>query len=1183
MVNSTSDRNLLTGILALQMDFIDRDQLVAAMNAWVLDKSQSLDQLLVERGDLEDDTRRILNALVDKHLALHGGDAAKSLARVPCDVTVRDELRRLNDTEVAGSLRHASRTVQGPAADLTLPARAPLPPTAAQRYHVLRPHAQGGLGAVSVAEDTELNREVALKELLGRHADDADNRARFLLEAELTGALEHPGVVPVYGLGQYDDGRPFYAMRFIRGDSFKEAIQRYHGEAKSLPPGERALGMRKLLGQFIDVCNAVQYAHSRGVLHRDLKPDNIMLGKYGETLVVDWGLAKWLGRSVGKIPLSDGTLRLPAASGTTATQVGSVVGTPAYMSPEQAAGKLDTMGPSSDVYSLGATLYFVLTGTPAFNDKRVADVLHKVERGEFPRPRQIAPHVPGALEAICLKAMSLRREDRYGSPRDLAEDIEHWLADEPVAAYREPAVERMGRWTRRHRAWTQAIAASLLLVAAVGVTAAVIVDGARRNEADERQRAVAARLRAEQLADEKAGLVEEKEAALVRVGLERDRAEQNFTLARNAVDTYLTNVAEAPELKVHGLQSLRRQLLTTAQSYYEQLAAQKGDDPEFQTERGRALGRLGLIHAELGQVEESVNHFRQSIAVFDPLLEHDPSSPVLRELAAFCRMSLAEMLVFDHRPSDAQVPMQKALETFAGLVEEFPDAPAFRSYLARAYLSEAERLRHLNRLEETAEALGQALEMRKELADRFPEYWGYRYDLVGSQIALAFHYIYVQWEFTKAEPPLLAAKQLSEEIYLERPNEPYVRWQLARALRGLAACYVRTLRAGSAEAELRRAEELCAALIDEHPQVPMFAYELAVCQYVRAQMYVAQFRYLEGAEAGDQAVATMGELADRYPDNAEYRLLLAQCHAHVGDSRNRSGDREQAETHLLAALRELDSLPATSQKVLDHLLTVAQSRVLLGTICSHTEREQEAEEHYALAIQILGQILDSSPQHSGARFTMIQVHIDRATMREAEGRIADAMADMQFILEHAEKLGSDHTENDWYLPIMRVIVPTARLWVVTSAPTLRHDLLEQVREGEYERAARDAMRVADLTGDDKDFIHGARVLALASAAAAGDENLDEQQRRERSEQLAGQSVELLEKARQAGVFDKPKSIAAVLSTRFTANTIRRSEDFAPLLERDDLRALLERIERPEPDDRTPPPPPDGREKGDGHL
>ena len=356
------------------------------------------------------------------------------------------------------------------------------PTSDGQRFRVLRPHAQGGLGAVFVALDAELHREVALKQILEQHADNPVSRQRFLLEAEVTGGLEHPGIVPVYGLGTYQDGRPYYAMRFIRGDSLKDAIAAFHADRELKDdPGRRSLELRQLLRRFLDVCNAIEYAHSRGVLHRDIKPANIVVGKHGETLVVDWGLAKPLGHVEAGSAAGERTLVPSSSSGTADTLQGSTLGTPAYMSPEQAAGNVENLGPRSDVYSLGATLYCLLTGQPPFHGD-VAEALRAVQKGDFQPPRQLDPSIDRGLEAVCLKAMSLEPDNRYPTPRALAEDIERWMADEPVSALRESFSQRARRWARKHRT-AVAAAAGLLITSTLALAVGTVLITREWNEA----------------------------------------------------------------------------------------------------------------------------------------------------------------------------------------------------------------------------------------------------------------------------------------------------------------------------------------------------------------------------------------------------------------------------------------------------------------------------------------------------------------------------------------------------------------------------------------------------------------------------------------------------------------------------------------------------------------------------
>jgi tetratricopeptide (TPR) repeat protein/tRNA A-37 threonylcarbamoyl transferase component Bud32 len=357
------------------------------------------------------------------------------------------------------------------------------PPAGVPRYRPLHLHAQGGLGEVHVAEDAELHRRVALKRLQPHQAQSPDSRRRFLREAEITSKLEHPGVVPIHGLVADENGQPCYAMRFIEGESLKEAIQRFHDADRDpkRDPGERNLALRQLLGQFVAVCKTMAFAHNRGVIHRDLKPGNIMLGRYGETLVVDWGLAKTVQRSDEARASGEETVQPSGAAGESATRTGQVAGTPAYMSPEQAAGMLGQLGPPSDIYGLGATLYVMLTGQPPFQG---GNLLQQVQRGAVVRPRHVKPAVPLALEAICIKAMALKPEERYATALDLAADVEHWLADEPVRAYAEGWATRLRRWGRRHRP----LVAGLTAAAVVGL----VLGGAgwwwlERQEAERRE------------------------------------------------------------------------------------------------------------------------------------------------------------------------------------------------------------------------------------------------------------------------------------------------------------------------------------------------------------------------------------------------------------------------------------------------------------------------------------------------------------------------------------------------------------------------------------------------------------------------------------------------------------------------------------------------------------------------
>jgi PAS domain S-box-containing protein len=442
-----SDLDALLGLLAVRTNLLAPEALSAAVEESAKDGCRSLEQFLVSRGLLQAKEAAALKVLAEGQLARHGNDCAKTLAT-------------RHGPETGTPL--ASRDV-GPNAGEAPGTRDVARPS---RYRVVQPHARGGLGEVFVAVDEEFGREVALKEIQGRYADDPLCRARFLREAEVTGRLEHPGIVPVYGLGAYPDGRPYYAMRFIKGASLRCAIGRLHSDEELRADGKKwSLELRKLLGRFLAVCNAVDYAHSKGVIHRDLKPDNVMLGDYGETYVVDWGLARVVSTQEEDGPGNRKALRFTGeAQNSDITRMGEVLGTPAYMSPEQAQGEVNRLGPASDVYSLGALLYHLLTGKAPFEGRDVQVLIGRVCKGEFLPPREVSQTVPTELEAIILKAMALKAEDRYPSAGALAAEVERWLADDPLSGFQHanlfttapdgtvtslsPAFEKLYGWSR---------------------------------------------------------------------------------------------------------------------------------------------------------------------------------------------------------------------------------------------------------------------------------------------------------------------------------------------------------------------------------------------------------------------------------------------------------------------------------------------------------------------------------------------------------------------------------------------------------------------------------------------------------------------------------------------------------------------------------------------------------------
>lgn len=313
------------------------------------------------------------------------------------------------------------------------------------RYRLVEQIGRGGMGSVYLAHDLELDRSVALKVLADSRAS-ADFQSRIAQEARVLARLEHPGIVPVHDLGVLPDGRVYYAMKLVRGGRLDEIVN----PDQPLP---------ELLRDFEKICQAVAFAHANGVIHRDLKPQNIMVGAFGELLVMDWGVAKLLADSRMPTQQPNTDNNGIASSSPAETLAGTIIGTPGYMAPEQAWGEVDKIDERTDVYALGAVLYFLLTGqTP-----RPVPSRERLELDVLTPPRTSRRSIPRPLEAICLKALAIEREERYSKVKPLIEDIGSFLANGRVAAYPEGIFGSAWRWGSKYGTAISLILAYLVM------------------------------------------------------------------------------------------------------------------------------------------------------------------------------------------------------------------------------------------------------------------------------------------------------------------------------------------------------------------------------------------------------------------------------------------------------------------------------------------------------------------------------------------------------------------------------------------------------------------------------------------------------------------------------------------------------------------------------------------------
>jgi serine/threonine-protein kinase len=893
-----TDRNLLFGVLSLQADLIDNEQFVKACALWSAQKTLLLADILIDQGWLTPQDRADVDRLLERKLRKHDGDARASLVEMTVP-SLRQTLEALESSVLQQSLAGLDESAGG-----TGQSTVAYEPKRLGRYTLMQQHARGGIGQVWLARDAALRRDVALKEIRPDRRGNPQIWLRFLEEARITGQLEHPSIVPVYELMPGDGvQRPFYTMRFIRGRTLSEACRQYHGRRAA---GEaQPLELRELLGAFVSVCQAIAYAHSRGVIHRDLKGHNVVLGDFGEVVVLDWGLAKLLDQP--EETSATPPVMLPQEKDRQETQVGEVLGTPAYMSPEQAAGRLDQVDRRSDVYGLGAILYEILTGRPPFTGDQRSAVLHQVIHDAPQTPRSLVAGTPPALQAVCLKALAKEPSERYASASELAQEVQRFLADEPVRAYREPARMRLARWARRHRVLVTS-GAALLVAAVVALTAGTLLLG----------------------------------KANARTQEQRDLAQQNFHKARQAVDHYLTAVSENTLLKspAPGLQPLRKQLLELALTYYLDFLQQQGDNPALQAELAAAYLRIGRINAEIGTQTDALAAVQRARDLYETLTRARTDDTALASELAKCYCEVGILQSQTGQPAEGLRSLEQAVTLGGTLIRNHPSVPAYRYDLATSY-------RRLARVQETngkpddaVASLQHSLEMLDELARVNPTSVPYQIARASAYNNLGLVRMF-RGQTRAALEDDQHAVEIWEKLDQQQPGDPEVQNGLAATFGNIGWLFSIRDRPTEALAAYERALAVREKMARENPRVGPYQTELARLLSNLGSLYQTLDRPDQARQSHERAVDIRAKL---FRDNpaTDLQLDLAWSYTQFGYLEISTGRADEASRLYQQALGLATKLRATNSADPKVLYIISASHGGMGRVHSKQGRPAEA-------------------------------------------------------------------------------------------------------------------------------------------------------------------------------------------------------------------------------------------------
>ncbi|HMC65906.1 MAG TPA: tetratricopeptide repeat protein [Gemmataceae bacterium] len=966
-------------------------------------------------------------------------------------------------------------------------------------FRLLREIGRGGMGVVYEAEQISLGRRMALKILPLAATLDPRHLQRFKNEAQAAAQLEHPHIVSVHSVGS-DRGVHYYAMQFIDGHTLAEIIadlrtatdpqtaeprplgsgsqtpaqplpdgrgseniqqtQDYSPAVPAIATQRSALStqrstavalttdhsikskefFRKVaeLGQH--VAEALDHAHEQGIIHRDIKPSNLMLDSRGKVWVTDFGLAH-------------------VQSEKSLTMTGDIVGTVRYMSPEQATGQRVVVDHRTDIYSLGVTLYELLTLQPAFGGDDRQELLRQIAFEEPKPPRRINKSIPAELETIVLKAMEKGPGDRYASAQEMAEDLRRYLMHEPIRARRATLVQRVRKWARRHRGLVGAAVTALALTAAVSVVSAALI----WREKEQTRAAYLAEIEQRQRAD-----------------AQFQAAEAQRRRARAAVEDMYTQVAEKWLARQPRLQPLQREFLEKALKFYQEEAQEDGTDPAVLRQTAKAHYRVGAIQQTLGRHEEAVASRRQAIRVYEQIAANDPDDAACRSDLGACHDALGNSFQALLRPRDAEAAYRESIRISEKLVAEFPGRPDYEYLLAKTRPSLAMVLAEAGDVPQAEQMYRKALPELQKLADSSPNRPEYQNILANCHSLLGL----LLWNAGRpreAEPAFRRAVAVLEKLVKDHAQEADYRERSAYNLTNLAATLVNTGRDPEAEQTLRKALDIQKALVRDFPELPDYQWEL-INTLGNLGVLLQDAHPKEGETAHREAIAVGEHLCRRYPKNAFYRRDLASELMNLGNLLRDTRRFQDAEKIYKEGLDLRKKLVSEQHSVPECQSDLADSYSTLCVLFQRWGRLADAEAHLNQALEIRERLATERPAVPAYQSKLTAAYQERWRLMLALGRERDARAAYEQVLKRSPNDASLHNNLAWFLatcsetkfrdPDQAVRLATRAVELAPQAGGFRNTLgVAYYRAGDWKAAVAALTKSMELSkgGDSSDW------------------------------------------------------------------------------------------------------------------